>query len=35
MKVVKQNGLWLVDLKYIFIHENDTIFKHQIKKSTQ
>ena len=27
LKVLKQNGLWLVDLKYLYEHSMDTVFQ--------
>jgi len=32
LKIVKTNGLWLVDLKYLFNHDMDTL-QHKINKT--
>lgn len=26
LRILKQQGKWLVDLKYLFLHDNDTLF---------
>jgi hypothetical protein len=32
LKVLKKNNLWLVDLKYLFLHDNDTLYNSAINK---
>lgn len=34
LKVIKQNGQWLVDLKYLYLHNMDTLFNKQILKDS-
>lgn len=34
LKVLKKNGQWLIDLKYLFIHDMDSIFMTPVKKDT-
>jgi hypothetical protein len=35
LKVLKKNNQWLVDFKYLFEHDNDSLFKAAaIKKDT-
>ena len=32
LRIIKQNGQWLVDLKYLFEHDMDTVLNHRINK---
>jgi hypothetical protein len=32
LKIIRENGLWLVDLKYLFEHDMDTLFNNQLIK---
>lgn len=34
LKVIKQNGQWLVDFKYLYDHDMDTLFKNSINKDS-
>jgi hypothetical protein len=34
LKVVKVKGQWLIDLKYLFEHDTDTVFRKQTIKDT-
>jgi hypothetical protein len=34
LKLIKTNGLWMVDLKYLFNHDMDTLMQHLNKTDT-
>jgi hypothetical protein len=34
LKVLKQNGQWLVDLKYLYDHDMDTLFNKPVSKDS-
>jgi Domain of unknown function (DUF4878) len=34
LKVVKQNGQWLVDFKYLYEHDLDTLYNKPVNKDT-
>jgi len=33
LKIIKKDNQWLVDLKYLFEHDNDTLINHSLNKT--